>query len=93
MTDYRIFVAGDVVLQSGLTYRGARIAYKTYGTLDAEKDRTLRGDLTAKGMTFRDIDKAEFRAALAKTSYYKDWKGKYGEETRGQLEAVVGHLA
>jgi tripartite ATP-independent transporter DctP family solute receptor len=59
----------------------------------AEKDRTLRGDLTAKGMTFRDIDKAEFRAVLAKTSYYKDWKGKYGEEAWGQLEAVVGHLA
>ena len=24
MTDYQIFEAGDVVLQSGLTYRGAR---------------------------------------------------------------------
>jgi tripartite ATP-independent transporter DctP family solute receptor len=59
----------------------------------AEKDRTLRGDLTDKGMNFRDIDKAEFRAVLAKTSYYKDWKGKYGEEAWGQLEAVVGHLA
>ena len=29
MADYQIFEAGDVVLQSGLTYRGARLAYKT----------------------------------------------------------------
>ena len=35
MLDYQIFEAGDVVLQSGLTYRQARLAYKTYGTLDA----------------------------------------------------------
>ena len=35
MPDYKIFEAGDVVLQSGLTYRNARLAYKTYGTLDA----------------------------------------------------------
>jgi hypothetical protein len=29
MPDYSIFEAGDVVLQSGLTYRGAKLAYKT----------------------------------------------------------------
>ncbi len=28
MPDYRIFEAGDVILQSGLTYRHARLAYK-----------------------------------------------------------------
>jgi homoserine O-acetyltransferase len=41
MTDYQIFEAGDVVLQSGLTYRGARIAYKTYGTPDAAKTNVI----------------------------------------------------
>jgi len=41
MADYAIFEAGDVVLQSGLTYRGARLAYKTYGTLDAEKSNVI----------------------------------------------------
>ena len=41
MTDYQIFEAGDVVLQSGLTYRGARLAYKTYGTLDAAKSNVI----------------------------------------------------
>ena len=41
MTDYQIFEAGDVVLQSGLTYRGARLAYKTFGTLDAAKSNVI----------------------------------------------------
>jgi homoserine O-acetyltransferase len=41
MTDYQIFEAGDVVLQSGLTYRGAKLAYKTYGTLDAAKSNVI----------------------------------------------------
>ena len=41
MTDYQIFEAGDVVLQSGLTYRGARLAYQTYGTLDATKSNVI----------------------------------------------------
>jgi hypothetical protein len=35
MSDYRIFEAGDVVLQSALIYRRARLAYTTHGTLDA----------------------------------------------------------
>jgi homoserine O-acetyltransferase/O-succinyltransferase len=41
MTDYQIFEAGDVVLQSGLTYRGAKLAYKTYGTLNAAKSNVI----------------------------------------------------
>ena len=41
MSDYRIFEAGDVVLQSGLTYRGARLAYKTYGVLDPGKSNVI----------------------------------------------------
>ena len=41
MADYSVFEAGDVVLQSGLTYRGARLAYKTYGALDASKSNAI----------------------------------------------------
>src|ERR1051326_3971159 len=41
MTDYQIFEAGDVVLQSGLTYRGARLAYKTHGSLNAAKSNVI----------------------------------------------------
>src|SRR5437763_9293730 len=41
MADYQTFEAGDVVLQSGLTYRGARLAYKTFGTLAADKSNVI----------------------------------------------------
>src|SRR3954470_17283116 len=41
MSDYSIFEAGDVVLQSGLTYRNARLAYKTYGRLNADKSNAI----------------------------------------------------
>jgi tripartite ATP-independent transporter DctP family solute receptor len=58
----------------------------------AERDRTLRADLTAKGMIFRDVDKAKFREALAKTPYYKDWKAKFHDEAWNQLEAICGRL-
>ena len=30
-----------VVLQSGLTYRGARLAYKTHGTLNAARSNVI----------------------------------------------------
>ncbi|WP_237478643.1 TRAP transporter substrate-binding protein [Lichenibacterium dinghuense] len=59
----------------------------------AERDRTLQSELTAKGMAFRDVDKAQFRAVLAKTSYYTDWKARYGTEAWSELEAVCGKLA
>ncbi|MFZ2007322.1 MAG: alpha/beta fold hydrolase [Stellaceae bacterium] len=41
MADYSLFEAGDVVLQSGLTYRGAKLAYKTHGTLNAAKSNAI----------------------------------------------------
>jgi homoserine O-acetyltransferase len=41
MPDYEIFEAGDVVLQGGLTLRGARLAYKTYGTLNSRRDNAI----------------------------------------------------
>ena len=54
--------------------------------------QTLRQDLTGKGVTFFDVDRELFRTALAKTSFYKDWRAKYGEEAWGLLEAAVGKL-
>jgi homoserine O-acetyltransferase/O-succinyltransferase len=41
VTDHQIFKAGDVLLQSGLTYRGAQLAYKTYGNLNADKSNVI----------------------------------------------------
>lgn len=39
--DYQIYEAGDVVLESGLTSRNTRLAYKTYGTLNKERSNAL----------------------------------------------------
>jgi len=41
MTDYRMFEAGDVVLQSGITLRSAKLAYKTYGELASDKSNII----------------------------------------------------
>jgi homoserine O-acetyltransferase len=40
-TEVKIFEAGDVVLQSGITLRGAKIAYTTYGTLAPDKSNVI----------------------------------------------------
>ncbi len=39
--DYEIFELGDVTLQSGMTLRNAKLAYKTYGTLSPAKDNVI----------------------------------------------------
>jgi homoserine acetyltransferase len=39
--DYQFFQLGDFTLQGGATLRGARIAYKTYGTLDADRSNAV----------------------------------------------------
>ncbi len=41
MTDYEIFDLGNVVLQSGATLRGAKLAYKTYGALNSARDNAI----------------------------------------------------
>ena len=41
MTDYQTFNLGNLRLQGGATLRGAWIAYKTYGTLNAAKDNVI----------------------------------------------------
>ena len=41
MTETKFFDAGDVVLQSGLTHRGTRLAYQTWGTLNADKSNAI----------------------------------------------------
>ena len=41
MTDYEIFDLGNLRLQSGATLRGAKLAYQTYGRLNAAKDNAV----------------------------------------------------
>jgi homoserine O-acetyltransferase len=39
--DYKIFEPGDLKLQSGILLRGAKLAYQTYGTLNADKSNAI----------------------------------------------------
>jgi homoserine O-acetyltransferase len=39
--DYQIFEPGDVVLQNGATIRNCKLAYKTFGTLNAAKNNVI----------------------------------------------------
>src|SRR3712207_3432972 len=41
MIDYEVFDLGNVKLQMGATLRDARLAYKTYGTLNEEKSNAI----------------------------------------------------
>ena len=53
---------------------------------------SLRSDLAGKGLEFIDPDREAFRAKLKGTSFYKDWRGKFGDEGWQLLEAVSGTL-
>ncbi len=53
---------------------------------------SLRKDLTEKGLQFNDVDREAFREALRKTSFYRDWKSKYGDEAWATLETSTGKL-
>jgi tripartite ATP-independent transporter DctP family solute receptor len=59
----------------------------------ATLSKSLRADLQAKGLQFVEVDKKAFKATLAKTSFYKDWRGKFGEEAWKLLEENAGALA
>jgi len=39
--DYEVFEAGDVLLQLGVVFPAMRLAYKTYGRLNARKDNVI----------------------------------------------------
>ncbi|GJE40922.1 TRAP transporter substrate-binding protein [Methylobacterium soli] len=54
---------------------------------------SLRTTMSDKGITFIDVDREAFRDALGRTSFYKDWKAKYGDAAWAHLEAVSGKLA
>ena len=48
--------------------------------------------MTAKGITFVEVNRETFRKALADTSFYAEWKKKYGDTAWSLLEKTVGKL-
>ena len=58
----------------------------------AQLTDSLRQDLSGKNMKFIDPDHDAFRNKLKGTSFYKDWRGKFGDEGWKLLETVSGPL-
>jgi len=59
----------------------------------AKQNATFKADLTAKGMEFSPVDQKPFRAKLEASGFYKEWKGKYGDEAWSVLEKYTGAIS
>jgi tripartite ATP-independent transporter DctP family solute receptor len=59
----------------------------------AKQNATFKADLTAKGMEFIAVDQKPFRAKLEAAGFYKEWKGKYGDEAWSVLEKYTGKIS
>ncbi|AJD43506.1 TRAP dicarboxylate transporter substrate-binding protein DctP subunit (plasmid) [Rhizobium gallicum] len=60
---------------------------------DVEKlNSELQAELASKGLEFIDVDVSKFRATLQASSFYSDWKGRFGEEAWALLESTSGKL-
>ena len=59
----------------------------------AKLNATLKTDLTSKGMEFVAVDQKPFRAKLEQAGFYKEWRGKYGEEAWAMLEKYTGKIS
>jgi TRAP-type C4-dicarboxylate transport system substrate-binding protein len=53
---------------------------------------SLRSDLAAKGVQVIEPDKKAFKDALAKGTFYKDLRAKFGDEAWKLLQDSVGTL-
>lgn len=55
-------------------------------------DAETRKFLVGKGLEIRDVDQQAFKQAVASTSFYHDWKAKFGDQAWSALESSVGRL-
>jgi tripartite ATP-independent transporter DctP family solute receptor len=53
----------------------------------------VRGTLEKRGLAFNDVDTVAFRSALKDAGFYKEWRGKYGEDAWRVLEDSVGAVS
>ena len=53
----------------------------------------IRGDLEAKGIEFKTVDKEPFRQKLRQAGFFNEWKQKYGDEAWSVLEKFTGKIA
>ena len=53
---------------------------------------SVKGDLIAKGLVFNTPESAPFREKLKQSGFYEAWRGKFGDQAWGLLEAHAGKL-
>ena len=53
----------------------------------------VRKQLEGHGLKINDCDTVPFREALKAAGFYKEWKGKYGDEAWAVLEGAVGSVS
>ena len=59
----------------------------------ASANTAVRAGLEAKGLAFNEVDTAAFQTRLREAGFYKEWRGKYGEEAWRVLEESVGQIS
>ena len=58
-----------------------------------KQNETFKANLTGKGMEFIKVDQKPFREKLQAAGFYKEWKGKYGDEAWSVLEKYTGPIS
>ncbi len=56
----------------------------------ANANKEVRTALEGKGLVFNEVDTAAFRERLKQAGFYKEWRGKFGEDAWHVLEGSVG---
>jgi tripartite ATP-independent transporter DctP family solute receptor len=59
----------------------------------ARLNSEAEASLTKAGIVFHKVDTAPFREQLRSAGFYKEWKGKFGDEVWAKLEKYSGSLA
>ncbi|MBK1661758.1 TRAP transporter substrate-binding protein [Paracraurococcus ruber] len=58
----------------------------------AKLNAELQAKLAQRGMQFNPVDPGPFRDRLKEAGFYKEWRGRYGEEAWKVLEGAVGAI-
>lgn len=91
LANRRRFEALPAAIRDVITKNVNEAALRQRGDV-AELNGELQSELTAKGLTFFDVDPAAFRNTLRASSFYTDWKAKFGDEAWSLLESASGKL-
>lgn len=95
---YWTLINPDVWNKMGTEIQGIIAREMGAATLAARNDnvllsRSVRDQLTRRGMIFNDVDKDSFKKKLVEAKYYERWKTEFGPKAWGALEKYTNKLA